>query len=71
MKNMRNCNPPYPMYPMMGMPMPNMGPSISFDNNQNDQLNNLEQRINLLEQRINSLENIYNSNYNSNNYQML
>lgn len=66
MKNSRHCNTPYPMYPMMGMPMmPNMGSNINFDNN--DQINNLEQRINMLEQRVNSLENIYNSN----NYQML
>ena len=68
----RNCPTPYPMYPMMGMPiLPNMGSNISFDNNIGEQINSLEQRINSLEQRIMSLENMYSSNYNSNNYQML
>lgn len=85
MKNTRNCNSNYPVYPQMGGMVPPYGAPMMPNYNYNDlgntqqtqQINNLEQQVNMLEQRVTRLENMNNANgqnynkYNDSNYYMV
>lgn len=85
MKEKRNCNSPYPVYPPnMGipiMPTPFMtGYQQGYTNNSitsntiEQQMNNLEAQLNNLETRVSKLESMLNSNnqqYNNSNYYMV
>lgn len=78
MKDKRNCNAPYPVYPPVmgipGIPTPYMnGYNQGYSNNNISsntnlqQINNLEQQMTNLETRVSRLENVLNGNNNSNN----
>lgn len=86
MKDKRNCNTPYPIYPpVMGIPpmqVPYMaGYQQGYTNNSissntvEQQINNLEQQMTNLETRVSRLENMLNGNnnnqYNGSNYYMV
>ncbi len=77
MKDKRNCQTPYPIYPpVMGfptMPTPYMtGYNQGYSNNSlssntiEQQINNLEQQMTNLETRVSRIENLLNTN-NTNN----
>lgn len=73
MKDKRNCNQAYPIYPqpMMMPPMPNIYQN-TYD------INSVEQRLNMLEERVSRLEKLISNNsnnnynkYNNDNYYMV
>ena len=82
MKDKRNCNSNYPIYPQpmmpispMQSPMPyQMGYNQGYLNNSISsntyemQINNLEQQLNLLDQRVTRLESINKNNMINNKY---